>query len=481
MTEAHVAGHSTHFLRRLDRVADQQVELALTLYRDPELLREVLRRARLADRIERVAISLEHDREGPFVVVTRDGRFVTCLGRGMRPTGLEVLTRAQLDAAAARVDRMRERLEQARQLEGELDRGFDKLLRKLTHAGPYLAREDFQALARWEPLLGEHFLDLAIRCNAHVGRAATVVAAIRERRQSSVEERLLEEFWYGFWARSHLLVLAHVGDPRPRVEAVQRDVAHLDIDALMTLTVHHHAAGVTQHSMRALWATARHARDLLLPTKHAPARGLPFRAMRDLSLAMIAHASKTSRAEALKALGTPQLDHPSRFERRWATYTQRVLLGPLATGTDAALADHRAFLAKELARRDLGLPEADVARLELRSPETYLSIVASSPYSWVCDPKWLVSIGESIPWLARCDAAQLFPTRATCEVMPYTEYRTEHGLQLAEGIRRTTGGGRPSTVRRAPSPLRNDRCPCGSGAKYKRCCAARPTVLAKAA
>ena len=478
MTEAHVAGHSTHFLRRLDRVAGQQVELALTLYRDPELLREVLRRARLADRIDRVAISLEHDREGPFVVVTRDGKFVTCLGRGMRPTGLEVLTRAQLDAAASRVDRMRERLDQARRLEGELDRGFDKLLRKLTHAGPYLAREDFEALARWEPLLGEHFLDLAIRCNAHVGRAQGIVASIRERRHTSVEESLLEEFWYGFWAKSHLIVLSQVGDPRPRVEALQREMAHTDVDPLMTLIVHHHALGVTQHSMRALWATARHARDLLPSTKHAPTPGLGFRAMRDLSLTMIAHTSKSLRAEALKALGTPQLDHPNGFERSWAEYTQKVLLEPLATGTEAAIAGHRASLAKELEARKLDLPEADVARLELRSPDTYLSMIASGPYSWICQTDWLVTVGEAIPWLTRCDAAQLFPTRAVCEVMPYTKYRKDLGLELAKGIRRATGGGRPCTVRRAPSPLRNDRCPCGSGAKYKRCCAARPLAQA---
>ena len=41
-----------------------------------------------AARQEGVAISLDDPSEGPFVVVTREGRFVTCLGAGMRQHGL---------------------------------------------------------------------------------------------------------------------------------------------------------------------------------------------------------------------------------------------------------------------------------------------------------------------------------------------------------------------------------------------------------
>lgn len=89
--EPHIAGHATHFLRRLDRACDRQVELALVLYRDAELLREVLRRASVPDGASRVAIALEPGELGPYVVVTRDGAFVTCLAEGMRTTGLYVV------------------------------------------------------------------------------------------------------------------------------------------------------------------------------------------------------------------------------------------------------------------------------------------------------------------------------------------------------------------------------------------------------
>ena len=42
---------------------------------------------------DRVAISLDDPREGPFIVVTQGGAFVTTLGRGMSPTGLPVVSR----------------------------------------------------------------------------------------------------------------------------------------------------------------------------------------------------------------------------------------------------------------------------------------------------------------------------------------------------------------------------------------------------
>jgi uncharacterized protein len=35
-----------------------------------------------------------------------------------------------------------------------------------------------------------------------------------------------------------------------------------------------------------------------------------------------------------------------------------------------------------------------------------------------------------------------------------------------------TLGPRQQTVHKAPTPGRNDPCPCGSGKKYKKCCGA---------
>src|SRR5262245_467345 len=95
-------GHAHHFLSRLDRLSRAHVDLALALYRDDERLRYLLEQVRIPEGAERVAVSLDHPSEGPFVLVTRQGRFVTCLGRGMRADNLPIITRAELDAFTAK-------------------------------------------------------------------------------------------------------------------------------------------------------------------------------------------------------------------------------------------------------------------------------------------------------------------------------------------------------------------------------------------
>jgi hypothetical protein len=90
--------HDEDFLRRLDRVSPTWVEVALNLYRDHERVRYVLEHANSPERADRVAISLNDPRTGPFVVVARTGSFVTVLKEGMSPGPLPIITRAQLDA-----------------------------------------------------------------------------------------------------------------------------------------------------------------------------------------------------------------------------------------------------------------------------------------------------------------------------------------------------------------------------------------------
>ena len=91
--------HQHHFLTRLDRVKLPHVERALELYRDPVLVRFILAQAKVPEGSSRVAISLVDPVTGPFLIVTRDGKFVTCLGEGMRAGGLPVITAPDLEGA----------------------------------------------------------------------------------------------------------------------------------------------------------------------------------------------------------------------------------------------------------------------------------------------------------------------------------------------------------------------------------------------
>jgi hypothetical protein len=78
--------HAHHFLTRLDRLADQsQLEVAKFLHNHPDLVQLVLQRVNIPSECSRVAISLSDPVDGPWVITTREGAFVTCLADGMKP------------------------------------------------------------------------------------------------------------------------------------------------------------------------------------------------------------------------------------------------------------------------------------------------------------------------------------------------------------------------------------------------------------
>jgi hypothetical protein len=96
------ANRDAHFLSRLDRLTSDHIELALSIYRDAQLVRMIFELAHLQD-VKRVAISLGHPNQGPFVVVMNRGHFVTCLGEGMSAWPLPIISRKQLLQMRARL------------------------------------------------------------------------------------------------------------------------------------------------------------------------------------------------------------------------------------------------------------------------------------------------------------------------------------------------------------------------------------------
>lgn len=95
-------GHDIHFLERLERVNPDHQALALRLYREPAETRRVLdvicTDLGLSDARDRIAIALEDGGQGPYIIVTRSGRFVTCLAKGMKIDGMHTIPRALIDA-----------------------------------------------------------------------------------------------------------------------------------------------------------------------------------------------------------------------------------------------------------------------------------------------------------------------------------------------------------------------------------------------
>ena len=471
-------GHAAHFLRRLDRVSDAQVELALTLYRDEALLAEVLRGASLAEGAERVAISLDDPIEGPFVVVTRGGRFVTCLGAGMRPTGLPVLTRERLDVAAGRVQRMRDELARVRRLrESGADGQASLAFRRMQQQGARFAREDAKVLLQMQPLIERDcifvMLDLCDSLLDATKRVATYRIATPDRLSKQQREVVLA-FGRAAWTVAHLIVLVssnRVREVLARGEAEDPERAGV-VHGLASLTFEW---GTLLHVARALWFVAQGGKSALAAVK-ADTRSytLVHRLYRELALASLALRSEKLRAEALKAMTTRERETDSELKAAregvavaWATTLRAVVKHP-APFEAFYLEQSRRYAAMGAGGGEDPSPEAcaaipdEVARIAwFASPFSLYDREAGGGHT-------VTLFG--LPAIIGAAPEELFlPAEWAQRLMPRSDL-DEVTYWLPKYLADNHYTRRRSPRKVEASVGRNDPCPCGSGHKHKRCC-----------
>lgn len=470
-------GHDEHFLRRLDRVADDHVELALTLYRDQELLAEVLGRAALPEGTERLAISLDDPREGPFVIVTRSGRFVTCLGKGMRidANPLPVLTKERLDAAVSKVERMRERIAAAiRSSEAGGLTTTGRAFARMRDHGLAVSREDIEQLLEVRPLMAST-LTVALWSRAlELQQLGPRVGALRLDRLKSAERDLVDEYGRAAWIFAHMLVVSDHEDVARQAAAIgdPRVPEH----PWWTLAVAAAELGTVAHTTRALWMIARHARDVLPEVKAADRDPqVQVVLLRELSLGVIACASSKLRAEAIKALRTKRSAPPS---------------GPFAQGLEligVGLADairamrvedeeiERVALAngKHLVKALVdGIPRPTDAQADAVPDHVARALWPNLGISMLGGDGGLdeVEVAAQLPSIARMRPEELYLPEAYVTRLPPMDTGT-----VADFVQRQARFSmlekRPTVARAAPKVGRNDPCPCGSGKKHKKCCA----------
>jgi hypothetical protein len=462
-------GHATHFLQRLDRVNELEVELALTLYRDPQLLKAVLSSVELPAKAERFALSLGDPVNGPFVVLTRTGHFVTCLGEGMRVGDLPVMTRAQLDVAAGRVQRMRDEIDRVKQLLGSGGEGeMMRLLRTLAAAGPRFCREDAQGLGMVAPLIAPWITELMARMIRTVLSDMPLVAVLRPKKLAPRERDFLLEYGRMVWVLANALPLVSLSETRQLNKHVG--------DNLRALVEYNFAAGAFElftvvHGHRALWVMARAGKDGLA-LAHQPPRpgeGAGRRAFRELALAAVAFGSPSLRMRALHKLSADENDEDM------GAYVAGVLRNGVFKDAEQASAIH-ADGGRELLRvalRKAGTPDADAMEIP---DDLAHAIAATSVTNWLAGPEEFCELQllcTSLPWLARAPLDQLYLPRAWLDrLLPELSVESiETWLTPTAQVHRF---GRPATVRRdAPKPERNAACACGSGKKWKRCCGLR--------
>lgn len=462
-------GHAHHFLSRLDRLARSHVELALSLYRDDERLRFLLQQAHVPERAERIAVSLDDPHRGPFVLVTRTGHFVTCLGPGMRVDGLPIITRAQLDALTEKHGLWRGREEAKKHLVGS-GGGAAFLMNRLLDAGPYLAREELQALAALHPLLGDEYLDTATEwALASRQIQLTLKPALKKRgvrlRPDQLEQ--LQVCWKSFFAAGHLAVLSLLdeGETIGRRTGTDDKAYQLEVDALIEIVLQ---GGILSKTARGAWALAQLGARWLPHARQRLERATTAVQVLRAAFTMIALAARHPelRAEVREAFDhVPELS--TEGARSWADYLCKLGLSVLSR-MDEILATHHevgAKLAFELRELYPAISPYHYARPE----DVPADIAYSQPFqivaNFVRDLKLFPNAVAMLIPAARAAPEQLYLPRRCVEFID-RKWEPEQALVLMEA----TIAAKQPAASRPSEPTRNGPCPCGSGKKFKRCC-----------
>jgi hypothetical protein len=476
--------HAHHFLSRLDRLSNPHVELALSLYRDHDLLKFILDSVKVPDGVERVAISLADPQRGPFLVITRDGKFVTCLGEGMSKGTLMVIPREKVDGLATRVEVLRGRIEVAKKVTGERG-GVGRLFRRLYDAGSRLSREEFIAAAAWQPMLFMDFLRWMLDTAADVKEARPFL--LRQlRRTDKLSPRFADaarDYNNSVWFIGHTAALAALDGKLPF-----EDLPPKAYDAMHELPYAWSAVrqGLVGPALRGIWGAGRVGKLLLPRYKQLYGESATLYRVIETTYSLAAIGLRHSRlaAEVEKALASPL----PRIVGEVAEYQK--LLDLVARTISQVYKTTRVKRdVLPLAHLNLGRTIAMDSRSRTKAGSRFTftraedvpeDIAYALPFNtcdeFVADLKNIQVMSFLVPWLATAEAEQLYlPAEYLSDVPdPYDNKEIMPLLLALRDIDYKTEGQTRSTPK---GSARNEPCPCGSGLKYKRCCFGKSAIV----
>jgi hypothetical protein len=430
-------GHARHFLERLSERVDAEAhesELALSLYRDRGLVTHILQVARLPG--ERIAISLG-DEQGPFVVVTRDGNFVTCLGRGMNVGQLEVLPRERLDAITEQLGTFRERQKRAAATTGK--DGVLDVIRATTAKEDTLAREDVAALVAIAPIIGGVLASsFAKHCDSLYTTRFTLPT---EKIRSRVDVMHVKAYWGLLFAQANLAIVVAAADRH-----VLDDIGQAFEKHGVSPTIRMYEGGILGIAARAMWFAARFARPV-----------------------MPLYERKLESAE-------DRMDFVDAACSLWAMGVRHARLGSRIT-SDLPMPDPRPELQEQMlveageetlrriARMAEDAPYRSITRLE-DVPVDLAKTTLLQSLDDTLDPAQGTRLLGILPIAARAEAVDFFYPEAFARALG-TQYTQQRSLELASRMRFLHVKHAPVVAEARPG--RNDPCSCGSGKKWKRC------------
>jgi hypothetical protein len=457
--------HAHHFLERLDRVSREQTEFALTLYRDHEAVAYILDHAKVAVGAQRVALSIEDPKEGPFVIVSRDGHFVTCLGAGMHHAH-PVVPRGQIDALMDKVRDKRARREIAeRELRPDEDR--NDLFQRILTRGSRLTKEDFIAVSAFEPLLGLGpfvcCLDLGV--DASKMRLSMVHAAARVQVKGSSKVPL-ERLDRMEWAVAHLMMLAGAAD-RDALDTFLANTQHVRCSP----TVGCAAQIGSTFFLRGAWVAARFGKAVIPNYKAALAESKDWIAFLDAALCLgaIGLRHSGSMGEVRRILESYDGTNHETIESAARAVFSKWVLDSLDH------VDERTAAAEKIGREfcvayGKHLPEGHPLHFAT-AEDVPLDLAHTASLAFdgdMHDQNIQGFVFTALPLAARAPAEDFYFPRDVVRAW-FGQWSAEESLERLQRFARAIKKKPEATAKAPVIPGRNEPCPCGSGKKYKKC------------
>jgi hypothetical protein len=460
--------HAHHFLERLDRVSRAQTEFALGLYRDDDAVRFVLDRVNLPATAERVALALDDQREGPFVIVTREGRFVTCLGRGMHHD-LPTVPREQLDALLAKVADKRARREFAERERRPDEEKEEDIFHRLFTRGSRLAKEDFLAVSAFEQMLGEapYLLMLDMALDVVKMREAMAYGADRVTIKTTTT-KAFERQDRLTWSVAHMMLLCGEAERRDR-EAV----LELTDEAHGSPTLPCGAVGGMTFYLRGAWAAARFGKVVIPAYKRGLAQARDWTQSIDAAMGLgaigLRHAATMSEVKrilsAQQALDASAPDGSVANTRGKIIEVVLTVLGSVEEYEDRVNKIGRDFAVTLSSHLDEGHP------LRFDAPEKVPDDLARTAVlafdGDLMENTVLYLTLWALPTAARAKAEDFYHRRDVVRAW-FGQWTPEETLEKLRRYAKQAPKKEPA--RAADRPGRNDPCSCGSGKKWKKCC-----------
>jgi hypothetical protein len=439
----------------------------LSLYNDAEMLRYILGNVKLPERADRVAIALKEGLDSPCIIVTRNGKFVTCLGEGMSPGELPVINRPQLDAITNRLEKHRERIAEREKMFGQGGQ-TRAIVRRIYNRGNELSREEFMAYASWQPILSRHFFTYMVECGEQAINARQALIPILKKvdKPRPGWNEKLHEYWKMSYACSHFAVLSAMG-PQSAFSGEVLPNTTRPIDSLISAFTM--VDGIASMCIKGVYCISKIGKPLLsfYKSKYESADNLHDLRESVLCLMGIATRHTKLRAEVKKAL----LPVPPRTQPSLARYN-----GALAEIAANALdKPNEADIITAMTGGDLVL---EVTKSQPKGAPFYFEDITKIPSDIACGLCFSQTFDVSnndgalgpllfFAMTAACaEPENLYLPQAFIDIYR-KPWKPEDTLAMLQSYIKEIRQPLP----KSKEPSRSGPCPCGSGKKYKRCCA----------